>query len=274
MIADFSPKMFMRGLKLPFCPGCGNYTIINVFLRAVHELGYKDLKNFVFCSGIGCAAWIPSPYFMADSLHTPHGRSIPIAIGVKLVRPELKVVVFGGDGDIAGIGISHLVHAARRNVDITVFMVNNQVYGMTGGQVAPTTLLGIKTTSTPYGSFERPLDVARIVAEVGACYVAKWTTAHREEMKEAMKKAILTEGFAFVEIISQCPTMFGRHAGFRNLAEIMDWFREKSVSVEESKKMSEEELIDKIIVGEFVHRKFIPLTKVFERLIQQAMESA
>jgi len=272
MNEGFSRKLFMRDLKLPFCPGCGNYVIIDAFLRAVYELGYRNLKNFVFCSGIGCAAWIPSPYFLADSIHTPHGRSIPVAMGVKLVRPELKVVVFGGDGDLAGIGLSHLIHAARRNIDISVFMVNNQVYGMTGGQVAPTTLQGIKTTSTPYGSFERPLDASKIVAEAGACYVARWTTVHRNELKEAMKKAILTEGFSFVEILSQCPTMFGRHAGFKNLAEIMKWFREKSVSIEESRKMSERELSDRIVVGEFVHRKFIPLTKIFSTLKEQASE--
>ena len=266
MSEQFSQKMFLRGLKLPFCPGCGNYSVINCFLRAVYELGYRDFKNFVFCSGIGCAAWIPSPYFLADSIHTPHGRSIPVAIGVKLVRPELNVVVFGGDGDLAGIGLSHLIHAARRNADITVFMINNQVYGMTGGQVAPTTFLGLKTTTTPYGNVERPLDVSRIVAEAGACYVARWTTAHKEELKESMKRAILTDGFSFVEILSQCPTMFGRHAGFKGLAEMIRWFREKSILIEESRRMSQQELADKIIVGEFVNRRFISLTKALKSL--------
>ena len=266
MSEQFSQKMFLRGLKLPFCPGCGNYSVINCFLRAVYELGYRDFKNFVFCSGIGCAAWIPSPYFLADSIHTPHGRSIPVAMGVKLVRPELNVVVFGGDGDLAGIGLSHLIHAARRNADITVFMVNNQVYGMTGGQVAPTTFLGLKTTTTPYGNVERPLDVSRIVAEAGACYVARWTTAHKEELKESMKRAVLTDGFSFVEILSQCPTMFGRHAGFKGLAEMIRWFREKSILIEESGRMSQQELADKIIVGEFVNRRFISLTKALKSL--------
>ena len=273
MSEKFSQKMFLRGLKLPFCPGCGNYSVINCFIRAVYELGYRDFKNFVFCSGIGCAAWIPSPYFLADSIHTPHGRSIPVAIGVKLTRPELNVVVFGGDGDLAGIGLSHLIHAARRNADISVFMVNNQVYGMTGGQVAPTTLPGIKTTSTPYGNVERPLDVSRIVADAGACYVARWTTAHREELTESMKRAISTDGFSFVEILSQCPTMFGRHAGFKNTAEIIRWFKEKSILIEESRKMSEEELAGKIIVGEFVNRKFVPLSHVFKSLRERVGEA-
>jgi len=272
MAEEFSRKMFMRDLKLPFCPGCGNYTVIDAFLRAVYELGYRNFKNFVFCSGIGCAAWIPSPYFLADSIHTPHGRSIPVAVGVKLVRPELKVVVFGGDGDLAGIGLSHLIHAARRNADIAVFMVNNQVYGMTGGQVAPTTLQGIRTTSTPYGSFERPLDVSKVVAEAGACYIARWTTAHRSKLKESMKKAILTQGFSFVEIVSQCPTMFGRHAGFKNLAEIIRWFKEKAVPIEESKELSEEELSNRIVVGEFVRRKLVPLTRTFSSLKDKALK--
>ncbi|RLI20576.1 2-oxoacid:ferredoxin oxidoreductase subunit beta [Candidatus Bathyarchaeota archaeon] len=266
MSEGFSQKLFLRGLKFPFCPGCGNYAVIRYFLRAVYELGYRSFKDFVFCSGIGCAAWIPSPYFLADSIHTPHGRSIPIAIGVKLVRPELNVVVFGGDGDLAGIGLSHLIHAARRNADITVFMINNQVYGMTGGQVAPTTFKGMKTTSTPYGNVERPLDISRIITEAGACYVARWTTAHGKELKESMKKAISTEGFSFVEILSQCPTMFGRHAGFKSSAEIIKWFREKSVPIDESRKMSKEELVDKIIIGEFNNRKFTPLSKIFEKL--------
>ena len=143
-MTEFSARKYLRDMPLPFCPGCGNLTVMSCFLKAVHELGYKDLRKFVFCSGIGCAAWIPSPYFKADSIHTAHGRSIPIATGVKLIRPTLNVVVLGGDGDLAGIGISHLIHAARRNLDVTVIMVNNMIYGMTGGQVAPTTPFGAK----------------------------------------------------------------------------------------------------------------------------------
>ncbi|MDH5634402.1 MAG: thiamine pyrophosphate-dependent enzyme, partial [Candidatus Bathyarchaeota archaeon] len=154
----FSTKKYLRDIPFPFCAGCGGTSVANTFLRAVHELGHSDLQGFVFCSGIGCSSWIPSPHFEADSIHTLHGRSIPVALGVKLMRPDLKVVVFGGDGDIVGIGLSHLIHAARRNLDVSVIMINNMVYGMTGGQVAATTPFGAKTTTTPYGSFERPLD--------------------------------------------------------------------------------------------------------------------
>ena len=138
---------YLRGVRFPFCAGCGGTTVATSFLKAVQELGYEDLQEFVFCSGIGCASWIPSPHFKADSLHTTHGRSIAVATGVKLMRPDLKVVVFGGDGDLVGIGLNHLIHAARRNLDVTVVLVNNMIYGMTGGQVAATTPLEVKTST-------------------------------------------------------------------------------------------------------------------------------
>jgi len=270
----FTSRKYLRDMSLPFCVGCGCITVINNFLRAVHELGYEDLNKFVFCSGIGCAGWIPSPYFKADSFHTPHGRSIPVATGVKLLRPDLNVVVFGGDGDIAGIGVGHLVHAARRNLDIIVVMVNNMIYGMTGGQVAPTTPIGIKTTTTPYGSFEQPLDVTRLVAVAGASYIARWTTAHGEQLKEALKKAVATKGFAFVEVASPCPTAFGRRAGFKDVAEMFRWFRDNSVLLEEAKKMTVEELTSKIVVGEYADRKIPTFPETLFKSIRETKKSA
>jgi len=254
-------KKFMRDVPLPFCPGCGDVTVMSSFLNAVRELGYNSLSKFVFCSGIGCAAWIPSPHFIADTIHTTHGRSIPVATGVKLIRPDLNVVVFGGDGDLTGIGLSHLIHAARRNVDITVIMINNMIYGMTGGQVAPTTPLKVKTTTTPYGNYERPLDATRLVVEAGACYAARWTTAHAEQLKEAMKKGLKAKGFAFIEAVSNCPTAFGRRVGLRTIVNILDWFKENSVLLEYARKMSEKDLEGKIVVGEFVHRELPTFTE-------------
>lgn len=274
MTEAFTSRKYLRDMSLPFCVGCGCVTVINRFLRAVHELGHKDLSKFVFCSGIGCAGWIPSPYFNADSIHTPHGRSIPVATGVKLLRSDLNVVVFGGDGDIAGIGVGHLVHAARRNLDITVVMVNNMIYGMTGGQVAPTTPIGTKTTTTPYGSFEQPLDVTRLVVAAGASYVARWTTAHGEQLKESLKKAVATKGFAFVEAVSPCPTAFGRRAGFKDVAEMFRWYRDNSVLLEEAEKMAVEELTSKIVVGEYVDRKIPTFTETLFKTIREAKKSA
>jgi 2-oxoglutarate ferredoxin oxidoreductase subunit beta len=268
-------KRYLRpDLTLPFCVGCGCVNVMSSFLKAVHELGYQDLSKFVFCSGIGCSSWIPSPYFMADSLHVLHGRSIPVALGVKLMRPDLNVVVFGGDGDIAGIGLSHLIHAARRNLDITVIMVNNMIYGMTGGQVAPTTPLGTKTTTTPYGNFEYPLDTTRLVVSAGASYAARWTTAHGEELKEAMKKALSTRGFAFVEAASPCPTVFGRRAGFKDLAEMLHWFRNSSVPLEQAQKIAQGDLVNKIVVGEYTHREAPTLTENIHRVLKEAGQAA
>jgi len=266
----FSIRDYLRDLKLPFCTGCGDLTVASCFLRAVHELGYIDLNKFVFCSGIGCAAWIPSPYFKADSIHVTHGRSITVATGVKLIRPELNVVVFGGDGDMVGIGLSHLIHAARRNLDIVVVMVNNMIYGMTGGQVAPTTPIKAKTTTTPYGNVERPFDATRLVVAAGASYAARWTTFHVEQLKESMKKAITTRGFAFVEAVSQCPTAFGRRVGLKTATEMLTWFKENSVALQEAEKMAEKDLEGKIVVGEFVHRKFPTFTETLYETIGEA----
>jgi 2-oxoglutarate ferredoxin oxidoreductase subunit beta len=240
------------------------------FLRAVYELGHESLSKFVFCSGIGCSSWIPSPHFMADSVHTLHGRSIPVATGIKLLRPDLNVVVFGGDGDIVGIGLSHFVHAARRNVDILVIMVNNMVYGMTGGQVAPTTPFKTKTTTTPYGSFENPLDAIKLAVAAGACYVARWTTAHPKELKETIRKAIGIRGFRFIEAVSQCPTAFGRRVGFKDAGEMVKWFRENAVSVKQAEGLSEEDLVGKIIVGEFIQRQRSTIEETLYQVIKEA----
>jgi len=275
MSEGFNMRRYLRpDLTLPFCVGCGCITVLSNFLRAVNELGHEDLSKFVFCSGIGCSAWIPSPYLDADSLHTTHGRSIPVAIGVKLMRPDLNVVVFGGDGDISGIGLSHLVHAARRNIDITVVMVNNMIYGMTGGQVAPTTPFGAKTTTTPYGSFEYPLDVTRLVVAAGASYAARWTTAHGEKLKEALKKALVTKGFAFVEAASPCPTAFGRRVGFKDIAEMTRWFKENSLPLEQAEGMTAEERGSKIVVGEYVNKEIPTLTENIYKVLKEAQKNA
>jgi 2-oxoglutarate ferredoxin oxidoreductase subunit beta len=266
-------KKFMRDIPLPFCPGCGDVTVMSSFLRAVQELGYDSLSKFVFCSGIGCAAWIPSPHFIADTIHTTHGRSIPVATGVKLVRPDLNVVVFGGDGDLTGIGLSHLIHAARRNVDLTVIMVNNMIYGMTGGQVAPTTPLKAKTTTTPYGSYERPIDATRLVVAAGASYAARWTTAHAEQLREAIKKGLKTKGFAFIEAVSHCPTAFGRRVGLKTIVNFLDWLKENSVTLEDSVRMSEKDLEGKIIVGEFVRRELPTYIENVYAVMREARKS-
>jgi 2-oxoglutarate ferredoxin oxidoreductase subunit beta len=272
MSEPFSIRKYLRPIPLPFCPGCGGLTVMSAFLRAVHELGHENLSNFVFCSGIGCSSWIPSPHFIADSVHTLHGRSIPVATGIKLLRPDLNVAVFGGDGDIVGIGLSHFIHAARRNLDILVIMVNNMVYGMTGGQVAPTTPFKAKTTTTPYGSFEHPLDATRLAVTAGASYVARWTTAHPNELKESMKSAIEMKGFRFIEAVSQCPTAFGRRVGFKDAGEMLKWFKENAITIKQEEKLSEEDLAEKIVVGEFVQKQGPTLVETIYKVIEEAQK--
>jgi 2-oxoglutarate ferredoxin oxidoreductase subunit beta len=273
MTETFSSRRYMRDLKLPFCPGCGLFSLSDTFLKAVYELGNENLDKFCFASGIGCSSWIPSPYFLADSIHTLHGRSIPVATSIKLVRPDLNVIVFGGDGDIVGIGLSHFIHAARRNTDILVIMGNNMVYGMTGGQVAPTTPFKTRTTTTPYGSFEHPLDAAKLAVAAGAAYSARWTTAHPTELKESIKKALQLQGFRFIEAVTQCPTAYGRRAGFKDIGETLRYFKENAVPAEKAEKMNAEELEKKIVVGEFVYRKRPTLVETVYSVLEEAKKS-
>jgi 2-oxoglutarate ferredoxin oxidoreductase subunit beta len=274
MAEPFSSRKYMRDLKLPFCPGCGLFSLGDTFLKAVHELGHEDLSEFCFTSGIGCSSWIPSPYFVADSVHTLHGRSIPPATSIKLIRPDLNVVVFGGDGDIVGIGMSHFIHAARRNTDILVIMGNNMVYGMTGGQVAPTTPFKTRTTTSPYGSFEHPVDAMKLAIAAGAAYSARWTTAHLNELKEAIKKALQMEGFRFVEVVTHCPTAYGRRAGFKDIGEMLRYFRENAVTIEQAEKMSPEELETKIVVGEHIARRRPTLVEAVNSMMKEAKKNA
>jgi len=272
MSEPFSIRKYLRPIPLPFCSGCGGLTVMSEFLRAVHELGHENLDKFVFCSGIGCSSWIPSPHFMADSVHTLHGRSIPVATGIKLLRPDLNVVVFGGDGDIVGIGLSHFIHAARRNLDILVIMVNNMVYGMTGGQVAPTTPFKAKTTTTPYGNFEHSLDAAKLAVAAGASYVSRWTTAHPNELKDSIKKALKIQGFRYVEAVSQCPTAFGRRVGFKDAGDMLKWFKEEAITIDQAESLDEEDLTEKIVIGESIQRQRPTLVETVYKVIEEAQK--
>jgi 2-oxoglutarate ferredoxin oxidoreductase subunit beta len=272
MTETFSSRKYMRDLKLPFCAGCGLFSLSDTFLRAVHELGHENLSKFCFTSGIGCSSWIPSPYYMADSVHTLHGRSIPPATSIKLIRPDLNVVVFGGDGDIVGIGLSHFVHAARRNTDILVMMGNNMVYGMTGGQVAPTTPFNTRTSTTPYGSFEHPIDAVKLAVAAGAAYSARWTTAHLGELKVSIKKALQIQGFRFIEVVTHCPTAYGKRAGFRDLGEMLRYFKENAVTIERAEKMSTEDLEKKIVIGEYVSKRRTTLVEAVSAMMKGAKQ--
>ncbi len=216
----------LRTERLPhvWCPGCGIGIVLHSFLRAVKALekqGVIDRKQLVFISGIGCTGRAAG-YVRLDGAHTPHGRPIAYAYGVKLANPKLIPVVFSGDGDIIGIGGNHLLHAARRNFDMLVIMVNNFNYALTGGQLAPTTPYMVYSTTTPKGNPERPIDTARLVAALGANYVARWSIHYPIHIEESIKKALPRRGFRFIEVLSICPEIFGRHIGFRSPVDLYE----------------------------------------------------
>jgi 2-oxoglutarate/2-oxoacid ferredoxin oxidoreductase subunit beta len=255
------------------CPGCGNGILAQSILRAIDELGLT-LDDFVFVSGIGCSAWIPSPSFNADVLHTTHGRPIAFATGIKAAMPDKHVMVISGDGDLTAIGGNHLIHAARRNIAMTVFCVNNGIYGMTGGQVAPTTPLGLTTVTTPFGNAENPFDICELVKGAGATFVARWTTYHPRQIVKTGKKAIQKKGFAFVEVVSQCPVEFGRKTGMGNSVQMLEYYRQNSVSIARAKGLSVEELKGKIVVGEFVDVEKPELIETMAAIRAKAMAAA
>ena len=203
-------EKYLRKTALPtiFCSGCGDGTVLNAIIRVVDEMGGPD--KFAFVSGIGCSSWIPV-MINADVMHTLHGRAIAVATGLKLAMPEKNIVVVTGDGDCMGIGGNHLIHAARRNLDITVIMINNYIYGMTGGQTSPTTPKGSKTKTAPYGNPEEPFDAAKLVIGAGGTFVSRETSAGPRRIRKTLTSAIEHKGFSFLEIMAQCPTQAGRN---------------------------------------------------------------
>ena len=245
-------KYIRPGVKVtPFCPGCGHGILMGLILRAIDELN-MDMKEMLFVSGIGCAAWIPSPHFNGDTLHTLHGRALAFATGAKLYDPDLCVVVISGDGDLSSIGGNHLIHAARRDMDLKVICANNMIYGMTGGQVASTTPKGAKTSTTGGGNPYRPFDLSRLVSAAGASYVARYSVTQPLALIRSIKKALSHVGFSFIEVLSPCPTQYGRRNQPEKPEEMIQDLIRRCILEEEAKGLSEEELAEKIITGEFL----------------------
>jgi 2-oxoglutarate ferredoxin oxidoreductase subunit beta len=233
-----------------WCEGCGNGIILNSFARALDELNI-DLDKVVVVSGIGCIGRVAG-YTNTDSFHTTHGRALAFATGVKLANPELKVVVISGDGDLFAIGGNHFIHAARRNLDIKVICANNFLYGMTGGQSGPTTLLDAWTTTTPYGNIEHAFNLVHLASACGAVYVARWTALHTRRLTESIKKAMQKEGFSFIEVVSQCPELYGRHNKMATAIKMLEWFKEASEVHHFSDPAKAGITPHRIVVGEFV----------------------
>ncbi len=247
----------LRADRLPhiWCPTCGIGTATSCFINAIQDTGIPE-DNFAVVSGIGCTGRIAG-YVKLDSFHTTHGRAIPFAVGLHLAKPDMKVVVFSGDGDIAGIGGNHLIHTARRNLDITVICVNNFIYGMTGGQLAPTTPLEAKTTTSPYGNYEYPMSLPRVVAACGAVYVARWTILHIKRLTRAMKEAILRPGFSFVEVIAPCSTLYARKNRLGTGTELMKFYHDHC-HIQHGGDLQE---LDITFQGEITCGKFVDIEK-------------
>ena len=245
---------YMRQEKLPhfFCPGCGCGQVVNAFLRAAEQLNL-DLGAMVGIGGVGCTARIPV-YINMDCLHGVHGRTLPWATGIKLVKPDTKVVVFAGDGDALSIGGNHFIHAARRNIDVTFIVVNNFNFAMTGGQVAPMTPDGSVTMTTPYGSSEPPFDMCALAVTAGATYVSRTLTSNPAQMTTFIKAALDHKGFSVVEILSQCPTHFGRYAlGSGSPKNLVEWIKNRTIPLSAADKLPPEETAGKYRLGEFVN---------------------
>jgi len=222
-------EAFIRSERMPsvWCPGCGIGTTVNCFSRALQQTRL-DLDRVVVVSGIGCTGRVAG-YLNLASFHTTHGRAIPFAAGMKMANPDLNVVVYSGDGDLTAIGGNHFIHAARRNLDLKVICVNNFTYGMTGGQVTPTTPEGAVSTTTPYGCFDEPFNLPFLAESAGAAYVARWTAFHVRQVTHAMGEMLRKKGFCFLEIISGCPTLYLRRNRLGDGLEAMKFFKENSV---------------------------------------------
>jgi len=236
-----------------WCAGCGIGIFMNALLRVIDRLGYSK-DDVVLVSGIGCSGRLPV-YVDFNTLHTTHGRALTFATGIKLVKPRLKVITVMGDGDAIAIGGNHLIHAARRNVEIASFVINNYVYGMTGGQSSPTTPHGVKTSSSPYGNPEPDFDICHVVEAAGAAFVARSTVYHTRLLDQLIIKALEKKGFAMVEVVSQCPTYSGRWQGLASPVEMMKWQKDNSVTVEKAQGMSKDELAGKTVIGVLVDRE-------------------
>ncbi|NNJ11118.1 2-oxoacid:ferredoxin oxidoreductase subunit beta [Chloroflexales bacterium ZM16-3] len=239
-----------------FCDGCGLGNVLNYTLWAVEQVGL-DLDRTVFVSGIGCSSRLTG-YVNADGMHTTHGRALSFATGIKAANPDLNVIVFTGDGDGSGIGGNHLLHTIRRNMDLTVILVNNFTYGMTGGQSAPTSPTGSFSPTTPYGNVEHPLDICELAQALGAPYVARWPVSVPSQPIKSIAQGISKRGFSLIEMMAPCPTAYGRRNGLRGIEPNWQWYRDHTVLVDEYERVeqfgSPEEraaLRDKMKIGVF-----------------------
>jgi 2-oxoglutarate ferredoxin oxidoreductase subunit beta len=231
-----------------FCSGCGYGSIAQAINRVFIEENLQE-ELYPFIINIGCYSSMPT-VLPGRILMTLHGRGIAVATGIKMANPRLKPISIHGDGDLLSIGTNHFIHGARRNVDMIVILLNNNIYGMTGGQLAPTTPMGHNTTTTPYGYGEEPIDAVQLAKAAGATYIARWTTSTMRGFMKSLKTAIDHKGFSFIEVISQCPTQYGHKNNFPSPIELFNNIKANSVRINQAENMTPEELHGKYIIGD------------------------
>jgi 2-oxoglutarate ferredoxin oxidoreductase subunit beta len=259
-------KYLRHDKKFPhmWCPGCGNGIMLGALIRAIDRVGYEK-DDIVLISGIGCSGRLPV-YVDFNTLHTTHGRALTFATGVKLAKPRLKVIVVMGDGDAVAIGGNHFIHAARRNIDLTAIIVNNNTYGMTGGQYSPTTPFGMRTTTSPYTHIEHSFMISELAVTAGATFVARGTVYHAKMLDALLEKGLRKQGFSVVEVISHCHTQYGKLNKLGGAVEMLQWQKEHAVMVDKVAEMSPDQLMDKFPIGVLVDRDLPVYTDEYDKI--------
>ena len=260
-------KDYIRTKFFPhmWCPGCGHGTVLNSLLTAIEKLDLNK-NDIVVVSGIGCSARI-SGYVDFHTLHTIHGRALAFATGVKMSRPGLNIIVPMGDGDALAIGGNHFIHAARRNIDLTAIVMNNRIYGMTGGQFSPLSGYGIKATTAPYHNIDHGFDIVNLAVAAGATFVARSTTYHVQQLANILCKAIQHKGFSVVEVLSQCPTYFGRKNNAGSAVDMMESYKNNTTPKGSKAKDENPDLIER---GIFVQKEFPEYCEEYDKIIKIA----
>lgn len=262
-------QKYLRYDKLPhiWCPGCGNGIVLGALIRAFAKIGCNQ-DNTVIVSGIGCSSRA-SGYLDFNTLHTTHGRALAFATGIKFARPELKVFVLMGDGDAGAIGGNHLIHAARRNIDLTAIIFNNSIYGMTGGQYSPLTPQNSRTSTASRGTVERPFDLAELAKAAGATYTARATTYHTSLLTKLICNGANHKGFSLIETVTACPVAYGRRNKMGSGYDMLMWQKEHGIPVEKAKKLTPEELKGNFIIGELYKTEAPEFTEAYQQLIER-----
>ena len=272
--AEHTEYMYLRPTKkFPnvWCAGCGIGIVMGALIRAIDRIGIEK-DDVALVSGIGCTGRMPV-YMDFNTIHTTHGRALAFATGLKIARPDMKVITIMGDGDAIAIGGNHFIHAARRNIGIAAIVVNNAIYGMTGGQYSPTTPIGAKAATAPYGNIEPPMPICEVATAAGATYVARSTVYHAVELDRFIEQAIRKNGFSLVEAVSYCPTTYGRMNKLGSTVDMMRKLKEDSVPLSAADKLSPEERQKKIIRGVLHDIEKPEYTQLYEELIQRVQQS-